>query len=71
MAKIETPEAYALRAKEVLAFINEMKPTAIEPFAAIIGQKRVDTIKALIGTGVIMKCVDTGRYFVPSMATAA
>ena len=60
--------AWAERAEATKRMIADLRPTRLEPFEAFLGPRDWSVLAALHNSGCFMQCVETGRWFCPSLA---
>ncbi|QKV20279.1 hypothetical protein [Oricola thermophila] len=62
-----TIDEWAARKREISEFVEEMRPTALEPFARLLDPRDYSIMITLRDMGHFMQCPETGRWFCPSL----
>jgi hypothetical protein len=61
-------EAYALRMRQLLQMVAELRPFSLrEGWVDILGERDVRMMEAAFAVALIRRCPESGRYFVPAM----
>lgn len=67
----ETLEEFRAIRDRMLAFIAEMRPVAVEPFAKLLTRREYEVLSSLATSGHVMRCTETDRLFVPALCVRA